>query len=108
MSEFMKSRSSELTDILDSSSQYPGIAMGEDKKLFVCWQEYKNRHDAVYAGRLESGQVRDKRKISGEGEALRPVICSFRDAIWYAWSETAGKGWQILARYMKVESAALS
>lgn len=101
MSEFMKQRSSQLTDIRDNSSQYPGIAAGEDGNLYVCWQEYRDRHDTVYAGRLESGTVEEKTRISGEGEALRPVICPFEDALWFAWSETCGGQWQILARYLK-------
>lgn len=101
MSDFMKNRSKELTDILDNSSQYPGIAQGKDKNLYVCWQEYKNRHDAIYAGTLKEGCVQGKTRISGEGEALRPVICAFGDAIWYAWSEADHGRWQILARYQK-------
>ena len=39
MSEFMKSRSNVLTDILDNSSQYPGIAREKEKKLYVCGQK---------------------------------------------------------------------
>lgn len=101
MSEFMKNRSRELTDILDNSSQYPAIAAGEDGKTYVCWQEYKSRHDTIYAGRLESGHVQHKTRISGEGEALRPAICAFGNAVWYAWSETVCGQWQILARYLK-------
>lgn len=101
MSESMKDRSRELTDIRDNSSQYPGIVMGEDGTCHVCWQEFKSRHDAVYAGRLEAGCVQGKTRISGEGEALRPVICAFDHAIWYAWSESACGDWQILARYYK-------
>lgn len=101
MSESMKDRSRELTDIRDNSSQYPGIVMGEDGTCYVCWQEFKNRHDAVYAGRLEAGCVQEKTRISGEGEALRPVICAHSHAIWYAWSESDCGNWQILARYYK-------
>lgn len=101
MSESMKERSRELTDIRDNSSQYPGIVMGEDGTCHVCWQEFKNRHDAVYAGRMEAGCVQEKTRISGEGEALRPVICAYGHVIWYAWSESVCGNWQILARYYK-------
>lgn len=82
--------------------------MGEDGTCHVCWQEFKNRHDAVYAGRLEAGCVQEKTRISGEGEALRPVICAHGHAIWYAWSESDCGNWQILARYYKDGRTALS
>lgn len=98
MSEIMKNRSVVLTDILDNSSQYPGIAIGESGRRFVCWQEYKDRHDSVYAGWLGEAGVEEKTRISGEGEALRPVVLAFQGAIWYAWSECSGGQWEILAR----------
>lgn len=101
MSEIMKNRSVELTDILDNSSQYPGIVIGGDNRRYVCWQEYKNRHDAVYAGVIGQNGVEEKTRLSGEGEALRPVMCALNGLIWYAWSEFDGKNWQILARYLK-------
>ena len=74
MSEFMKKRSFEITDIEKNSSQYPGICMDTEGKVYVCWQEYKEGHDAIYAGWLKDGQIQDKTRISGEGEALRPVM----------------------------------
>lgn len=103
MSETMKERSIEITDMIDNSSQYPGIAVGEDGRRYVCWQEYKNRHDAVYAGWLSEEGVKDLTKLSGEGEALRPVVCSFKTGIWYAWSECIHGEWLILSRYLKNE-----
>ena len=104
MSECMKNKSYELTDLTDGSCQYPGIAIGADGISHVCWQEYKNRHDAVYTGWLKNGNVQDKRKVSGEGEALHPVICAFDGMIWYAWSECQDREWQILLRYHKNEA----
>lgn len=101
MSEWMKNRSYELTDITDNSSQYPGITIGEDNVCYVCWQEYKKRHDAVYAGWIKDGAVQNVTRLSGEGEALRPVCCAFGGAVWYAWSEYGDGEWQILARYCK-------
>lgn len=101
MSGWMKERSSELTDITDNSSQYPGIAMAEDGTIYVCWQEYKDRHDTVWAGWLRDGAVQGKTRISGQGEALRPVVCAYGGAVWYAWSECLDGQWQILARYHK-------
>ena len=38
MSEFMKKRSFEITDIEKNSSQYPGICMDTEGKVYVCWQ----------------------------------------------------------------------
>lgn len=73
MGGWTKNRSFELTDIKKSSSQYPGIAMGRDGRRHVCWQEFKNRHDTVYGGYLEDGAVMGKTRLSGEGEALRPL-----------------------------------
>ena len=101
MGGWTKNRSFELTDIKKGSSQYPGIAMGRDGKCHVCWQEFKNRHDAVYAGYLEDGAVRGKTRLSGEGEALRPVVCAAGDTVWYAWSEWGDGEWKILLRYHK-------
>lgn len=101
MGGWTKNRSFELTDIKKGSSQYPGIAMGRDGKCHVCWQEFKNRHDAVYAGYLEDGAVRGKTRLSGEGEALRPVVCAAGDTVWYAWSECGDGEWKILLRYHK-------
>lgn len=98
MSEYMKNRSKVLTDILDNSSQYPGIGADGQGMLHVCWQEYKNRHDAIYAARLKDGIPQKPTKISGEGQALRPVLCALEQAVWYAWSESIDGEWYILAR----------
>ncbi len=101
MSEFMKKRSFEITDIEKNSSQYPGICMDTEGKVYVCWQEYKEGNDAIYAGWLKDGQIQDKTRISGEGEALRPVMIFAQGFVWYAWSECIDREWYILARRLK-------
>lgn len=98
---FMKARSVVLTDIKESNSQYPGIALDSKGKKYMCVQEYRNRHDVVYAGWIEDGEIKEKTQISGAGEALRPVIQIVDDVVWYAWSECIDRVWYIMSRYYK-------
>lgn len=96
-----RKHSFELTDILDNNSQYPDLSVMDDKTVWVSWQQYQNRHDTIWAGRIADDKLADVMMISGEGEALRPVNCIFKGAVWYAWSECLNGEWSILARYWK-------
>ncbi len=87
MNELNQKYSMELTDIWQSSCQYPAAAMTEDGSLYVCWQEYKNRHDTAWAAKMEDGKPGHPVRLSLSGEALKPVCAAQGNKVWYAWSE---------------------
>lgn len=68
--------------------------------MYVCFQEYKDRHDVIAAGILDQnkGEYVNAEKISGEGEALKPVCIADGNKVWYAWGECRNQVWGIYFR----------
>ena len=54
--------SKEVTDITTVSGQYPCMTQTEDGQMYVCFQEYKNGHDTIVAGKLNQN-LRRRRSI---------------------------------------------
>ena len=92
--------SKEVSDIIKSSAQYPSLTKAEDGTMYVCYQEYKDGHDCIVAGVLnqEKDTFSEVERISGEGEALKPVCVSSGNQIWYAWGECRNQVWGIYYR----------
>lgn len=87
MNELNKIYSMQLTDIWQTSCQYPAAAMTKDGSLYVCWQEYKNQHDTLWAAKLEDGKTGPAVRLSLSGEALKPVCAAQGSRVWFAWGE---------------------
>ncbi len=97
--------SKEVSDIIKSSAQYPSLTKAEDGTMYVCYQEYKDGHDCIVAGVLnqEKDTFSEVERISGEGEALKPVCVSSGNQIWYAWGECRNQVWEFTIEAMKME-----
>ena len=100
MNELNQRYSKEVTDIVAVSGKYPSIAQTTDGKTYVCYQEYKDRHDVIVAGVLtqEKGEFLEGAVISQDGEALKPVCVADGNRVWYAWGENKNQKWKIYYR----------
>lgn len=100
MNELNQKYSKEVTDIVAVSGQYPCLTRTEDGQMYVCYQELKGNHDTIMAGPLD--QQKDMYtqavRISGEGEALKPVCAADGNRVWYAWGECRNQVWGIYYR----------
>lgn len=101
MKELINKSAFSVTDIWNSSCQYPDIVITDEKETYISWQQYKKGHDCVYAGKVENKEVVEATMISGEGQALRPINYFFKGVVWFVWSECVNREWSILARYLK-------
>ena len=91
--------SKEVTDITTISGQYPCMTQTEDGQMYVCFQEYKNGHDTIVAGKLNQNKGEYTRGIKiSEGEALKPVCVADGNKVWYAWGECKEQTWGIYYR----------
>lgn len=100
MNELNQKYSKEVTDIVAVSGKYPCMTQTADGKSYVCYQEYKDRHDVIVAGVLtqEKEEFTNGTVISGEGEALKPVCVADGNRVWYAWGENRDQKWGIYYR----------
>ena len=100
MNELNQKYSKEVTDIVAVSGKYPCMTQTADGKSYVCYQEYKDRHDVIVAGVLtqEKEEFTSGTVISGEGEALKPVCVADGNRVWYAWGENRDQKWGIYYR----------
>lgn len=101
MKNAINKESFELTNILAANCQYPDLLLDTQGNLHVSWQEYSKGHDSVHTARLEKQSTVDVRRISGDGDALRPILCAFDGGVWSIWSECINRSWSILAREQK-------
>lgn len=103
MNRLNEKYSKEITDIVKVSGQYPCLTQTTDGTKYVCYQEYKDRHDVIVAGVLtqEKGEFVKGTVISQEGEALKPVCVAEGNRVWYAWGECKNQKWGIYYRYFE-------
>lgn len=100
MNELNQKYSKEVTDIVAASGQYPCVTQTEDGQMYVCYQEYKDGHDVIKAGKLNQnkGEYTEAIQISEKGEALKPVCIADGNRVWYAWGECKNQVWGIYYR----------
>lgn len=96
--EHFKSRSTELTDIWNNSSQYPDVTVNSANETFAVWQRYVNHTEVIRFARIEHGQPKEEVTVSGRGLALRPALHTFRDVVYVAWSEFDNEQWHCCVR----------
>lgn len=101
MKELINKAAFSVTDILEASCQFPDHVMTDKGEVYISWQQYKKSHDSVYAARIENDKAVEVKKISGDGQALRPINYYFKGAVWFIWSECVNGEWSILLRYLK-------
>lgn len=100
MKKLINAASIELTDIWQAHCQHPAITLA-DEETYICWQQYEDRQDRIYAGKLVDGKIENPSLVSGQGQALRPAAYYFNHAVWFVWSECIDRGWSILGRYLR-------
>lgn len=84
------------SDIERASAQYPSLILGEDGKRWLAYQQYKDEHDAlIVAEILKDGSCRTE-TVKTDGDVLQPVLYSFHNTAWAAWSEHLDQNWRIM------------
>lgn len=101
MREKINQLSFQATDIITSHSQYPDIVVDQKGDKYISWQQYNDGQDVVYTGKIVDQQIVESQRVSGEGQALRPVSIAFDGGIWFAWSECINREWQIVVRTLE-------
>ena len=99
--EHFKRTSVEITDIWQSSCQYPDVTVNSQNETFVVWEKYLDHTEVIQFAQMIDNHPHNELQISGSGLALRPSMHTFNDRIITAWSEFENEVWKLCVREYK-------
>ena len=96
--EHFKSTSVEITDIWQSSCQYPDVTVNSKNEVFAVWEKYLDHTEVIRFAQMIDRHPHNEVQISGSGLALRPSLHTFNDRVITAWSEFENGVWKLCVR----------
>lgn len=96
--EHFKSTSVEITDIWQSSCQYPDVTVNSKNEVFAVWEKYLDHTEVIRFAQMIDHHPHNEVQISGSGLALRPSLHTFNDRVITAWSEFENGVWKLCVR----------
>ena len=96
--EHFKSTSVEITDIWQSSCQYPDVTVNSKNEVFAVWEKYLDHTEVIRFAQMIDHHPHNEVQISGSGLALRPSLPTFNDRVITAWSEFENGVWKLCVR----------